>query len=447
MSEELLPQKFFPLLAGSTFDFWVRKSISIENKEEVVIVSPYLGNALVEIISQLEKNGCSLVKIYTLFNFKVFAEGSSNFMAVKEVFEKSICHFFHVENLHSKFILFGKTSAIFGSQNVSKAGKFNHEFNCLTTDDDFLRQIRMTANKLASVAQPVTKAWFQLIEDHLEEVKVGFEEVFQKCEEIEEKIQEENVKAAEAAKKAKSLRMVKNSLKDLETKTTWYRTSNFLGGIYLKKNNGSKNKWRLVHLDSWNRPSLLNWGTGTNFDEQSCQRFFCLFQDKENSIPLTGFARMTKNGVSFIANGFNGSDVVVPKSLSMFGSWKIDISGLIPDQSNSCNLRVEFKGLESFVKFDCLFLGHHLILNSTIESSGPFGKPFKEKIDGNREALKKCLIEALMNPFKYIDGKKIHDTNRLHEILGSTNIERWKLRLGTPHSCPGYYFFYFQALP
>lgn len=433
------------MAAGYTFMSWMRKSMAIGEGEEVVIVSPYLGKALVEIIHQLQKKGWGAIKVFGLFTLQVFADRSSDFWAVKEVFELPGCQFFHVENLHAKFILFGQGLAVFGSQNVTKTKGFNLEFNCQTTDPVFLEEIKKTTDGISSKALPVTKGWFQLIEDHLEEVESQFERIVQVCAEKEKEIREENARVAEAEKKAKCRQIVSENLRDLEDKTSWYHAEGGQPGIILEKKIGPSGLWHLVKQDSGIPRSLLNWGAGGNFDPQRCKRFFCLFHNSEESVPLIGFARMTRKWVSFIANGFRDSPVEIPEVLSPLDGWKLDVSGLTPDETKPCNLRVVFKRNESSVKFDCLFLGHQLILNSSVESSGPRGDSFKKRIEGNSVALTKCLVEAVMDPFKYNDGNKIPDKYNLHYILLRTRVKRWKLRLGTPLAFSDKYFFRFEA--
>jgi PLD-like domain len=444
MSEPPMPSAFRRMPAKMTFHRWIASSSAIGEGEAVVIVSPYLGNALVHIVRRLQEHGCASIRIFTLFNLQVFADGSSNFKAVKEVFEQPGCHFFHVENLHAKFILFGERSAIFGSQNVTKTRNFNLEFNCQTTDADFLRGMRQTAAEIDSIAQPVTKGWFQLVETFLEEVGDQFERAVQVCDEKEKEIRDENALVADLEKKAENLRLVRKSLSELETKTTWHRSEGSQDGIILKKKIGPGGKWQLVLQDSWTPRSLLNWGPGANFDEQSCERFFCLFHFSHGSIPLIGCARMTKTRVSFISSGFHSKPLKFPEVLSPDKEWMLAISTLYPSETNSSNLQIVLKEGSSFVKFDSIFLGHQLILNSPVQSSGD-GDLLKKRIEENQAVFARCLIEAVMDPFKPFDGIRIPDRDTFHGILARTRLETWTLRLGTPQAFSKAYFFRFQA--
>ncbi len=91
---------------------------------DVRVFAPYLtSDVAVSILADADRGSA---RVYTLWDTKLFAQGSSSLDALRSLLESGFA-VYHLPNLHAKIVLAGETALSVGSQNLTERGKQHAE--------------------------------------------------------------------------------------------------------------------------------------------------------------------------------------------------------------------------------------------------------------------------------------------------------------------------------
>lgn len=167
------------VIVGSVVRHWTR---AIEaHPRGVVVLSPFVTSQTAETV--LKSAGEHPVRIYTLFEARLFASGASQVSTLRRLAELGH-RIFHVPRLHAKVVLTRKVATV-GSQNLTGGGQNNRETTVVLHDRRHVGVLRAELRQWLATAEQITLERIVEMERSLDPLRRTFRKFKAEAEQID----------------------------------------------------------------------------------------------------------------------------------------------------------------------------------------------------------------------------------------------------------------------
>ena len=411
-----------------------------KSKTPLIILSPYItGDKAFSLVK-----GRLDSRIYTLFDARIFASGSSEIESIAKLVQEGY-QVFHLRNLHAKVVMDGDSFATLGSQNLTNRGsKLNRELSgCILGEKD-RETLRALVEPWLNEAKKLSPEMVEDMIKALPDLRKAYRDFSDACDhrqhEIEANELERQLKAQQKAeaKRQSALRKigvrVRNSVKNAPRSATvkygkvWQGHDINLSPTLRINKGGGLDQWDLGDtLANVEPKDLLVYQKGTELfvyqnrikDVLPGRRYLCVLPTG-----VFGWARVAKTRITKIGRAVNLGNHVLPA----FPSLKVTLSAVprvleeLPTESANlavqlwdgdskmCTVPMEFD-VSSIRAFKPI--AHRPSSNGTSRPTrnSPMTIQFMKWLRENKQVFEDLIWSQVVEDFVYSDGSKLAGIN------------------------------------
>ena len=401
-------------------DIWLEKTK--EATSRVTMLSPYITGTLACDLALEARHG---MRIYTLFDFSIFASRSSHLDIIEELIDKPKCTVYRLRNLHAKVLMDEHRFASVGSQNVTWRGSLRSSGDAVPSGNlELSARLEKAASNRAvrAIVEPWLDDGTPITHSMINEMRVGLEEWTEKYAELQ-KLLAARQKEIDDNERLLGRKGINAGIEKQIKKGT--RLHSPLFGMVKKLRQGAS-----ITLKVEPGGDLLNWPKKnrkpTTFEGRS--RLLCVVNSKE-----LGWARMNKGQITFITRSIVTAPGLIP-AFPELNLWLSTDRKDIDSVKRTCNL-VAFLEYDNSVvcsipmKYDL----DTLVMLPVSKAQGlqKDGAPSPVKVARwvreNAETFKDLVTKEVIEEFTIEKGYKL-DGITADAFFGAIGT-RWKIEL------------------